>query len=124
LSRQLDFFAGEVILVEGQTGDAMYVLRHDAVKVTWSNGDGKEVVLAFLRQGQYFGEMSVLDGRVRSANVIATDETEVYVIKRSEFLGVLERNPSLSIHLLKQLAGQIRASDQQIEYLALGDADS
>jgi CRP/FNR family cyclic AMP-dependent transcriptional regulator len=77
-----------------------------------------------LRQGQYFGEMSVLDGRVRSANVIATDETEVYVIKRSEFLGVLERNPSLSIHLLKQLAGQIRASDQQIEYLALGDADS
>lgn len=118
------YFAGEVILAEGQSGDSMYVLRHGAVKVTRSSGEGKEVVLAFLRQGQYFGELSVLDGRERSANVIAMDETEVYVIERSEFLGLIERNPSLSIHLLKQLAGQIRAADQQIEYLALGDADS
>jgi CRP/FNR family transcriptional regulator, cyclic AMP receptor protein len=118
------YFADEVILVEGQTGDAMYLLRNGAVKVTRSGGQGKEVVLAFLNQGQYFGELSVLDGRERSANVIALEDTEVYVIERSEFLGLIERNSALSIHLLKQLAGQIRAADQQIEYLALGDADS
>jgi CRP-like cAMP-binding protein len=118
------YFAGEVILVEGQTGDTMYILRHGAVKITRSNGEGKEVVLAFMRQGQYFGELSILDGRERSANVIALEETEVYVIERSEFLGLLEQHPSLSAHLLQKLAGQIRAADQQIEYLALGDADS
>ena len=118
------YFAGEVILVEGQTGDTMFILRHGAVKITRSSRQGREVVLAFLRQGQYFGELSILDGRERSANVTALEETEVYVIERSDFLGLLQKHPSLSVHLLQELAGQIRAADQQIEYLALGDADS
>ena len=122
--RTTRFFAGEVILVEGQTGDTMYILRHGAVKVTRSSREGKEVVFDFMRQGQYFGELSILDGRERSANVIALEETEVYIIERTEFLGLLQRHPSLSAHLLQNLAGQIRAADQQIEYLALGDADS
>ena len=71
-----------------------------------------------------FGELSILDGLERSANVIAIEDSEVYFIERGDFQELIQRYPALSVHLLQQLAGRIRASDQQIEFLALGDARS
>ena len=68
--------------------------------------------------------MSILDGESRSANVIALADSEVFVLKREEFINILTSNPQIAITLLEELAARIRKSDQQIEYLSLADAEN
>ena len=115
---------GSLIITEGSSGDTLFVLNKGAAKVTRESEDGREVILAFLRVGDIFGELSILDGRERSANVVALEDTEVYTLERDEFLALLIGYPALSVLLLQELAHRIRAADQQIEYLALRDSES
>ena len=85
--------------------------------------DGREVILAILGEGDFFGEMALLDGEGRSANVVALEDAEVLTLQRSDFLDILERFPKIAIHLLKELTTRIRHSDQQIESLSLSGAE-
>ncbi len=70
----------------------------------------------------FFGEMSLLDGHTRSANVTAIEESELLVIRREEFLQMLKEFPQIAINLLKELAQRIRKSDEHIKSLSLQDA--
>lgn len=115
---------GSFIITEGSSGDFLFVLNRGAAKVTRESEAGREVIFAFLREGDVFGELSVLDGRERSANVVALEETEVYILERNEFLKVMVAYPALSVQLLQELTRRIRSSDRQIEYLALKDSES
>ena len=115
---------GAIIVTEGDPGETLFFIKDGAAKVTRAGEDGREVILAFLRPDDLFGELSILDGLERSANVIAIDDSEVYFIERRDFLDLIQRYPALSAQLLQELARRIRASDQQIEFLALGDARS
>ena len=94
------------------------------VKITRLSEGGKEVILSILGEGEFFGEMSLLDGESRSANVIALSDCEVFVLKRDKFLAILKSSPQIAITLLEELAHRIRMSDQQIEYLSLADAEN
>ena len=122
--RQRSYPIGSLIIAEGSSGDTLFVLSRGAAKVTRESEEGREVILAFLKEGEFFGELSILDGRERSANVVALEDTEVYILERNEFLKLLVGNPALSVQLLQELARRIRASDHQIEYLALKDSES
>ena len=122
--RSKEYGPGSVILTEGDPGDSLFLLMNGLAKVTRAGGQGREVVIAFIRAGEFFGELSILDRQVRSASVVALEHSQVYVIERSDFIGLIRRDPDLSIYLLQELARRIRASDQQIEYLALNDAES
>ena len=115
---------GSLIITEGSGGDTLFVLNRGAAKVTRESEEGREVIFAFLREGDIFGELSILDGRDRSANVVALEDTEVYILKRNDFLKVLVGYPALSVQLLQELARRIRSSDRQIEYLALKDSET
>ena len=115
---------GSFIITEGSGGDILFVINRGTAKVTRESEEGREVIFAFLREGDVFGELSILDGRERSANVVAMEETEVYILERNEFLKVMVGYPALSVKLLQELARRIRASDRQIEYLALKDSES
>ena len=76
-----------------------------------------------LNEGDFFGEMSLLDGKSRSANVIALEKTEVLTLNRKDFLIVLQEYPKIAIQLLKELASRLRKSDRQIASLSLSDAE-
>ncbi len=119
-----EYLPGSVILAEGEPGNNLFILLNGSAKVTRAGGQGREVVIAFIRAGEFFGELSILDGHPRSASVVALDDSQVYVIERSDFIGLIRRDPDMSIHILQELARRIRASDRQIEYLALNDAES
>ncbi|MBU1881541.1 Crp/Fnr family transcriptional regulator, partial [bacterium] len=80
------------------------------------------VILAILGDGEFFGELSVIDGLSRSATVTALDEVELLVMNREEFLAALGKYPQISIYLLRELAARIRKSDQQIKSLSLRNA--
>jgi CRP-like cAMP-binding protein len=112
----------QVILVEEESGQSLFIIKRGSVKVSHVSEEGREVILSILNAGDFFGEMAVLDGRGRSANVTALAETELLVLRRGDFLGLLEDYPQISIALLRELAGRIRASDSHISALSLKDA--
>ncbi len=113
----------QVILFEEEMGESFFIIESGSVKVTRVAEDGREVILAFLYDGDFFGELSILDGEARSANIVTLEKTSVYMIHRSDFLDLLERHPSVSIALLRELAQRLRKSDQHIEFLTLSDAE-
>ncbi|GIS71858.1 MAG: hypothetical protein CM1200mP10_14350 [Candidatus Neomarinimicrobiota bacterium] len=76
-----------------------------------------------LGESDFFGEMSLLDGAGRSANVVALESSEVLTLARNDFLEILQEYPKISISLLEELTQRIRKSDQQIESLSLSDVE-
>ena len=113
-----------IILFEEDPGDSLFIIKEGKVKITRLSEGGKEVILSILGEGEFFGEMSLLDGESRSANVIALSDCEVFVLTRDKFLAILKSSPQIAITLLEELAHRIRMSDQQIEYLSLADAEN
>jgi len=112
---------GKLILLAEEEGDTLFVIGKGTVKVSITSEDGREVILSILREGDFFGEMSLLDGKPRSATVTALEDTEAFLIRRPEFLKLLEKVPQISIRLLEELTGRLRKADKKIESLALMD---
>ena len=114
---------GNYIFLEDSDGEQCFFVLEGSVKVTRLSKDGREVILAMLNEGDFFGEMSLLDGESRSANVIALEKTEVLTLDRKDFLDVVNDYPQIAVQLLKELAGRLRKSDRQIASLSLSDAE-
>jgi CRP/FNR family transcriptional regulator, cyclic AMP receptor protein len=112
-----------VILFEHETGSALFVIIEGKVKVSRVSDDGKEVILTILSDSDFFGEMAILDGLARSANVTAMEDTELFLIQRAEFIGLLREYPDISIALLMELTQRLRAADMKIKSLSLKDAE-
>ena len=111
------------ILHQEQAGDNFFIIETGSVKVTRLAEDGREAVLAFLREGDFFGELAILDGETRSANVITLTECKIQTINRREFLDLLEHHPKVATALLMELALRLRKTDMHLEYLTLSDAE-
>ena len=117
------FENGNLIFLEESEGKNLFFVVEGSVKVTRLSKDGREVILAMLNAGDFFGEMSLLDGEARSANVIALEKTEVLSLNRDDFLVVLHDYPKIAIQLLIELTSRLRKSDRQIVSLSLSDAE-
>ena len=120
---QRTFTKNQMILLEDELGQTFFVISKGSVKITRLSDDGREVILAMLGEADFFGEMSLLDGDGRSANVVALEASEVLTLARNEFLDILEKYPKISICLLEELTHRLRKSDQQIESLSLSDVE-
>ena len=118
-----DYEKGQMILLEESTGETFFIITSGTVKVTRLSDDGREVILALLGGSDFFGEMSLLDGEGRSANIVANEDAEVMTLSRRDFLECLETYPKIAIALLEEMAVRIRKSDQQIESLSLSDSE-
>ena len=114
---------GQMILLEESQGETFFIIVSGAVKVTRLSDDGREVILAILGESDFFGEMSLLDGEGRSANIVANEDAEVLTLSRRDFLDCLETYPKIAIALLQELAIRLRKSDQHIESLSLSDSE-
>ncbi len=111
-----------IILIEEEAGNTLFLIQKGRVKVSRISDDGREVILSILEPGDFFGELSLIDGKARSASVTAIEDSEVLILRRGDFLGLLADYPQISISLMKELAGRIRKSDTQIKSLSLQDA--
>ena len=120
---QRTYTKGQMILLEDDLGQTFFVIAGGSVKITRLSDDGREVILAMLGESDFFGEMSLLDGAGRSANVVSLEASEVLTLARNDFLEILQEYPKISISLLEELTQRIRKSDQQIESLSLSDVE-
>lgn len=112
---------GEQIIRETERANGMYFIERGRVLVTLLSEDGREVNFANLEQGENFGELSLIDGKPRSATVTALDETDMIIMPPRVFKGMLKRHPAVTIGLLEQLSGMIRRLCERIsEYSTAG----
>ena len=118
-----EYGKGQIILLEESMGETFFIITRGTVKVTRLSDDGREVILAMLGESDFFGEMSLLDGEGRSANIVVNENAEVMTLSRRDFLECLESYPKIAIALLEELAVRLRKSDQQIESLSLSDSE-
>jgi len=113
-----------VIILAEEEGDTLFIIRSGQVKVSIVSEEGREVILSLLGPGAVFGELALLDGKPRSANVVATQDTDLIMLRRPDFLQLLCRVPQIATALLAELASRLRKTDRQIEGLALLDVTS
>ena len=100
------------LVKEGDPGDALYIVKSGLATVTKSPGSGgMEVVLALLKSGDSFGEVALIDGMPRSADVTATQQMECYMLSRDDFLAALDEHPEIAKGVLPCLASMVRSAD-------------
>ncbi len=112
----------EVIVSENAPGDALYVIVDGEVKVTMISNEGKEIILSTLRGGDFFGEMSLLDGSTRSANVISISAASLLKLSRRDFFNQILPNPDIAAGILAVLSRRLRAANERISNLISLDA--
>lgn len=111
--------AKTVIFSAHEAGQTLFIITVGRVKVSAMTHDGREIILAILKRSDFFGEMSLLDGKPRSATVTAVEDTELLVLQRDDFLAMLDRNPQLALRMLETMATRLRKTDRRVESLAL-----
>lgn len=121
VAREKSYPKNSVILFEDDPGDALYVVARGQVKVVLIGDDGREVILSVLGEGEFFGEMSLLDDEPRSAHVIAMEESDLLVLRREDFEGILTQSPKIALALLRELTRRLRRADEKVGALVLLD---
>lgn len=122
VTHQRKYRKDNIILIEEEAGQTMFILMSGQVKISRISEDGREVILAVMGEGDFFGELSLLDGQSRSANVTVIKDSEMLLINREDFLSLLNEFPQIAIQLLRELASRMRKSDSQIKSLSLKNA--
>jgi len=106
---------GSAIFAQGDPGDALFGVASGRVRISASGAGGQEVFLNIMEPGDTFGEIAVMDGLTRTAGATALDDVTLIVIKRTDFLQLIEREPQLAIHLLKLLCERLRWTSELVE---------
>ena len=95
---------GTIIFRQGDPGESFYIIRSGKVRMFREDADGFETDLSVLRAGESFGEMALLTGEARSANVEAVEETRLMVLSKAQFKRILEDSPDISLAFVKQMS--------------------
>ena len=103
----------EVFFKQGDVGSCMYVIQQGEVEVIGREAD-HEVILAVLKEGDFFGEMAIFEREVRSATVRAKGEARVITVDKKTLLRRIQEDPSLAFNILKTLSRRVRQLDTQI----------
>jgi len=110
------FLRKTVIVSQGSGGRDMYIIASGSLKVSVLSDQGKEISFAVLRKDDYFGELSLIDGRVRSATVTAMEDSELLVMGYSEYQRLLQEYPHTATQfltrMLSTLANRLRETDE------------
>jgi CRP/FNR family cyclic AMP-dependent transcriptional regulator len=106
---------GEKLFRKGDSGDALYGVRRGQIRIETGASDGSRLTLNFLRPGELFGEVAVLDGHSRTADATAGEASELFVLRREDLLEHLEREPRVAVKLIALLCRRIRWMSERME---------
>ncbi len=115
------FARNTVLLNAGDITDSLYVIVSGKVKTVINDENGREIILSISGPGDYFGEMSLIDGEPRSATIVTREACQLLVFSKDDLKGVLRTEPDMVFTLLKGLVRRLRETDKKIESLALMD---
>src|SRR5688500_8177143 len=97
---------------QGDKGNAMYLIESGRVRISIRDEDEHELTLAELAQGDFFGEMSIIDGRQRSADARVLEDARLAVLPRDDFLRYARNNPDVALEMLSASTDRLRRTDE------------
>jgi CRP/FNR family cyclic AMP-dependent transcriptional regulator len=109
------------IMAGGDPTDSLYIVLSGRLKVMMSDSEGKEVILAILGPGEFFGEMGLIDDEPRSATVVTIEPCELLSISKRDFKKCLAENFDMAMAVMRGLVRRLREADRKIGSLALLD---
>ena len=112
-AQERKFRPGEDIFKEGDAGDGVYSVIEGLVEISGIVGENVRVSFSKVGPGDIFGEMAVLEDKPRSASATAREDTTVYFLERAEMLRLVEKSPTLSLMLLREISHRLREFNQQ-----------
>ncbi|UEM18861.1 Crp/Fnr family transcriptional regulator [Skermanella mucosa] len=104
-----------IIFRQGDPGSSMMAVLSGRVRICSYSAEGKEVTLNIVRKGEYFGEIALLDGKHRTAEAVAIEDTSLLVLERRHFLPWLESHPTVCLRMFNVLCDRLRRTSTQLE---------
>jgi CRP/FNR family cyclic AMP-dependent transcriptional regulator len=115
LLRTRDVGTGTPLFRTGDEGDAMYLIESGRVRIRVTDEDEKEIVLAELARGDFFGEMAIIDGKKRSADAVIAEDARLAVLSRDNFLHFIRSNPMVALEMLSATFSRLRTTDRMLQ---------
>ncbi len=112
------FRKGDVVFHKTDLSTDLYIVNSGMLKAVLIDEEGDEIELARFEKGAFFGELSLLDGKGRSATIVAEKDAELSVLKKDLFFDLLYKEPRISVELMATLVDRLRKADEMIESLA------
>ena len=110
---------GATIASKGDPGTSLFAVISGTVKISVSSPDGRNAILNLIGPGEIFGEVALLDGLSRSADVIANTNCELFIIDRRDFIPFVRSQPTLAMKLIELLCERLRRTSDQVEQIIL-----
>ena len=115
LLRTLEAEAETTLFRAGDEGDAMYLIESGRVRIAVTDEDQRQIVLAELARGDFFGEMAIIDGKQRSADATVTEPSKLAVLSRESFLKFIRNNPVVALEMLSATFSRLRHTDKMLQ---------
>lgn len=112
--RMRSYAPGATLVAEGEPGNALHVVVEGRVRISVTSGLGDEAIVAVIGPGDCLGELSLLDGRPRSASAIASVATKTFVVTREAFVAWVSERPAAALALLETLSLRLRRADEAL----------
>jgi uncharacterized membrane protein len=115
LLRTRDADAETTLFQAGDEGDAMYLIESGRVRISITDEDQRQIVLAELARGDFFGEMAIIDGKQRSADATVIEPAKLAVLSRESFLRFIRNNPIVALEMLSATFSRLRHTDKMLQ---------
>ncbi len=112
----------QVIFDQGDPGNSLIIIKSGLVKISLVDSNNHEFIIKTFSVYDFFGEMSLLDGGPRSATATAVEDTKALIIFRENFIGLIQKNPSVALGMLSELSIRLRTTTENISNLTFFDA--
>ncbi len=118
---EVKYRKGSAIISADDPDTKFFVVAKGKVKVVVYSADGREVILSWMKDGDFFGDMGLLDGEPRSANVIAQGDVSLLTLERDDFISWLEGHPSAFMMFTTELSRRLKDANERIRSLVVLD---
>ena len=117
VSRTLD--PDQILFEKGEPADALYAVRRGQIRIATGTEAGRRLTLNLLGPGDVFGEIALLDAGPRTADAIAAEATDLFVVRRRDFVDLLEQRPSVAVRIIELLCARLRWMSERMEEAVL-----
>ncbi|HZI49948.1 MAG TPA: DUF1003 domain-containing protein [Pyrinomonadaceae bacterium] len=107
--------SGTALFRAGDKGDSMYLIQSGRIRIAVNDEDGHEIVLAELAQGDFFGEMAIIDGQQRAAGATVIEDAHLLILSRDNFLRFINSNPGVALEMLSAVFQRLRHTDKMLQ---------
>jgi CRP-like cAMP-binding protein len=119
--RRRRYRKGEMIFLRGDLGRDLFLIESGSVKICLTTEDGKEMTLALLSPGEFFGELALLDGEPRSSDAVAMEPSTFLLLEQSDFLQFVDEHPRVAHRVMGVLSRRLRDNNQLVQDAAFFD---